>query len=56
MGVIYLHGNAPIPDLPGELAKYQPLVHKLLAKDPARRFASARDLLDVIARLEAQGA
>jgi serine/threonine protein kinase len=54
MGVIYLHGNAPVPDLPPEQALYQPLVHKLLAKDPAQRFASARELLNEIARLEAQ--
>lgn len=54
MGVIYLHGNAPIPDLPPELGIYQPLVHKLLAKDPAQRFASARELLNEIVRLEAE--
>jgi thiamine kinase-like enzyme len=54
MGVIYLHGNAPLPELPAELALYQPVVHKLLAKDPAQRFASARELLNEIARLEAE--
>jgi eukaryotic-like serine/threonine-protein kinase len=54
MGVIYLHGNAPIPELPPELATYQPLGHKLLAKDPTQRFASARELLNDIVRLEAE--
>lgn len=52
MSVIYLHGNAPIPDLPPEVVKYQPLVHKLLAKAPAERFATARELLNEIARLD----
>jgi serine/threonine protein kinase len=56
MGVIYLHGNAPIPDLPPELSMYQPLVHTLLAKQPAQRFESARQLLHEIMRLEAQAA
>lgn len=54
MGVIYLHGNAPIPDLSPELAVHQPMIEKLLAKEPAQRFASARELLDEIARLEAE--
>ncbi|HEY8539248.1 MAG TPA: serine/threonine-protein kinase, partial [Steroidobacteraceae bacterium] len=48
MGVIYLHGNAPLPQLEGDLTKYQPLVDRLMAKDPADRFASARDLIDAI--------
>jgi serine/threonine-protein kinase PpkA len=56
MGVIYLHGNEPIPELPGELTMYQPMLHKLLAKDPAQRFASARELLDEIARMAAEPA
>jgi serine/threonine protein kinase len=54
MSVIYLHGNAPIPDLPPDLGMYQPVVHKLLAKEPAQRFASARELLNEIVRLEAE--
>ena len=53
MGVIYLHGNAPIPDLPPELSQHQPMINKLLAKDPAHRFASARELLAEITQLEA---
>ena len=54
MGVIYLHGTAPIPKLPPDLASYQPLLDKLLAKEPARRFASARELLSEIPRMEAE--
>jgi DNA-binding response OmpR family regulator len=45
MAVLYMHGNAPIPALDRELAQYQPLVNRLLAKDPAERFGSARELL-----------
>lgn len=54
MQVIYLHGNAPIPELPPELARHQPMVNKLLAKEPAQRFESARELLNEIARLDAE--
>jgi len=53
MGVIYLHGNAPRPELNGELSVYQPLLSKLLAVEPADRFASARELVDAAAELEA---
>jgi eukaryotic-like serine/threonine-protein kinase len=52
MGVIYLHGNAPIPELPPELARHQPMLEKLLAKDPTQRYDSARELLNEISRHE----
>jgi hypothetical protein len=51
MGVIYMHANAPIPLLPEELRRYQPLLNKLLAKDPAHRFGSASALLAKIEEL-----
>ncbi len=51
MGVIYLHGNAPLPVLDGELAACQPLLDRLLAKNPADRFPNARALIDAIAEL-----
>jgi eukaryotic-like serine/threonine-protein kinase len=54
MGVIYLHGNAPIPELSPELAEHQPMINRLLAKNPTQRFESARELLDEIARVEAE--
>jgi thiamine kinase-like enzyme len=54
MGVIYLHGNAPLPELPAELALYQPVLQKLLAKQPSQRFGTARELLNEIARLEVE--
>ena len=51
MAVIYMHANAPIPLLPEEWRKYQPLLNKLLAKDPVHRFASASALLAKIEEL-----
>lgn len=52
MGVIYLHGNAPRPTLSAEASVYQPLLDKLIAKAPADRFASARELLGELAKFE----
>ncbi|HEY0681896.1 MAG TPA: protein kinase [Steroidobacter sp.] len=53
MGVIYLHGNAPRPVLAGELSVYQPVLDKLIAIDPAQRFASASELVTAASRIEA---
>jgi serine/threonine protein kinase len=53
MGVIYLHGNAPRPVLAGELSVYQPVLDKLIAIDPAERFASASELVTAVSRIEA---
>jgi len=52
MGVLYMHGNAPIPVLEGELARYQPVLNRLLAKDPADRFGSAGELLEGVRHLQ----
>ncbi|WP_129780554.1 serine/threonine-protein kinase [Peristeroidobacter soli] len=53
MGVIYLHGNAPRPELSTELGVYQPLLSKLIAIEPADRFTSARELVAAAMKLEA---
>jgi serine/threonine protein kinase len=42
------HRNAPLPQLPIALAGYQPLLNKLLAKEPAQRYGSAREALEAI--------
>jgi eukaryotic-like serine/threonine-protein kinase len=42
------HRNAPLPVLGNELHSYQPLLNKLLAKDPAQRFGSAREALEAL--------
>ena len=40
--------ESPIPQLPGELERYQGLVERLLAKDPRERIPNARELLGLI--------
>jgi serine/threonine protein kinase len=52
MAVIYMHANASVPSLPEHLRPYEPLIERLLAKDPSQRFASASDLLAAISSLE----
>lgn len=47
------HISEPIPLMPTELKRYQPLIRKLLAKDPDQRFQRGRDIvaaLDELAR------
>ena len=43
MAIIYMHRKTPLPLLPESQAALQPLLQKLLAKEPADRFESARD-------------
>jgi len=45
MSVIIQHRQAPIPRLPDELAKFQPAIDRMLAKQPEDRFASASEIL-----------
>ncbi len=44
MGIIYLHGQAPIPLLSPRLSKYQVLINMMLAKDPDNRLQSAAEV------------
>lgn len=43
------HVRGEVPRLPPRLAGYQPVLDRLLAKDPGRRFQSARELFATIA-------
>jgi serine/threonine-protein kinase PpkA len=43
------HRSAPVPRLPPRLTRYQPIIDRLLAKDPAARYASAASFLDELA-------
>ena len=43
-----MHVTAPIPQLPEPLAAHQPLLNRMLAKDPKDRFQSAADLVGSI--------
>ena len=45
MSVIVKHRQAPIPALPRAMAEFQPLVDKMLAKQPSGRFQDIAELL-----------
>lgn len=50
--LIYQHVHADIPDLKDELKKYQPLLDKMLAKNPDDRYQSAAELIKVLEKAE----
>jgi hypothetical protein len=52
MEVIYKHKRAELPVIAPELSAYEGVLRRLLAKSPADRFQSARELLDSIAELK----
>jgi CheY-like chemotaxis protein len=47
--LLLAHVRGEVPRLPARLAGYQPVLDRLLARDPARRFQSARELFATIA-------
>jgi len=49
---VHKHISEPIPRLPAGLERYQELVDCLMAKDPASRFANARNLADYVAEFK----
>ena len=52
MEVIYKHKRAELPEIDPQFATYAAMLRKLLAKSPADRFQSARELLQTIASLK----
>ncbi|MCS6947594.1 MAG: hypothetical protein NZM12_08265, partial [Steroidobacteraceae bacterium] len=54
MAVIYLHAKAPIPRLPEHLAPLQPIIDRLLAKNPAQRYPSAAALIAALQEARTQ--
>jgi len=52
VSILAAHQEDPIPRLPDALARFQPLVDGLLAKDPAQRFGSADAALGMLARMK----
>jgi len=48
MAIIYLHAKAPVPRLPKEFARAQPIIDRLMAKDPAARYASASEAAAIL--------
>jgi serine/threonine protein kinase len=51
--ILEQHKNAPLPVLREDLAMYQPLLNNLLAKDPAQRYGSAREVLEALDQIAA---
>jgi len=48
LALIIQHRQAPVPRLPGPLADWQPVLDRLLAKDPAGRYQDAAELLEAL--------
>jgi serine/threonine protein kinase len=55
MEVIYKHRKAPLPEIPPRFAAYADIIRRLLAKLPADRFQSARELQQAIAAMKVTG-
>jgi len=49
--LIYKHLEETPPDLDVKFEEHQPIIHKLLSKKPADRYASAFDLIEDLAKL-----
>ncbi|MBK8507613.1 MAG: protein kinase [Candidatus Competibacteraceae bacterium] len=50
--VAMMHVTSPIPELPPDLARYQPLLNKLLEKDANQRFQSGHEFLAALEAVE----
>ncbi|WP_158247327.1 protein kinase domain-containing protein, partial [Geothermobacter hydrogeniphilus] len=48
VGIAMQHVQAPVPRLPQSLGKLQPLLERLLAKDPEQRYQNAGELVQAI--------
>lgn len=48
LAVAYKHISEPVPRLPIELMRFQPVLDRVLAKDPNARYQSARELIDEV--------
>lgn len=46
LGVIMKHAREPIPRLPEHMARYQPAIDKMMAKQPSQRFQTVDELLE----------
>lgn len=48
--ILALHLHGPLPQLPANLAVLQPVLDRLLAKDPAQRFGSGEEMAQALRR------
>ncbi|MBL8385989.1 MAG: protein kinase [Burkholderiales bacterium] len=48
MGLMYQHAQSPVPVLPDPLARFQPLLERMMDKERDRRFASALEIVDFV--------
>jgi serine/threonine-protein kinase PpkA len=49
--ILEQHRNAPLPTLPATVAYCQPLLNRLLAKDPVQRYGGAREVLEALEQI-----
>ena len=47
-----MHVTAPVPELPADLARFQPLLNKLLEKEPAQRLQNGKDIIAALDAIE----
>ncbi|MFO1372863.1 MAG: protein kinase [Candidatus Competibacteraceae bacterium] len=47
-----MHVTAPTPDLPPALSRFQPILNKLLEKDPQQRFQTGQDFITALDGIE----
>jgi class 3 adenylate cyclase len=50
--LLEMHVHAPVPQLPPQHKRLQPLLDRMMAKDPSQRFASATEVLDALEELK----
>ena len=48
--IVLAHKNQPIPQLQGNLARFQPLINSMLEKDPDKRMQSAAEALSALSK------
>jgi formylglycine-generating enzyme required for sulfatase activity len=53
VGIALQHVQAAIPELPAQQSKYQPLIDRLMAKNPVDRYTTGSELIEDIERIEA---
>ncbi len=54
-GVIYQHTQAPLPTLPGNLKKFQPLIDRMMSKEKGKRIKNGQALIKIIESLQSDG-